>query len=141
LNHYTDTSVIVPLFINEPASKIAADWFAVSREKIVVSALAIGEFHAVLSKYVRMGAKNESEAIETAAQFNLWRKNAAIHAEHESVDFKTAAHLVKTPFPKLLMPDALHLATCRRLSLKLVTFDKDLLTIAAREGVSAIHPA
>ena len=141
MSHYADTSVIVPLFINESTSKIAAKWFEISREKIVVSALAIGEFHAVLAKYVRMGAKNENESTEIASQFDLWRKNATIHAEHEGVDFETAAHLVRTPFPKLLMPDALHLATCKRLGLILVTFDKDLIIIAAREGVTAILPA
>jgi uncharacterized protein len=140
LSHYADTSVIVPLFINESTSKIAAKWFEISREKIVVSALAIGEFHAVLAKYVRMGAKNENESTEIASQFDLWRKNAAIHAEHESIDFETAAHLVRTPFPKLLMPDALHLATCKRLGFILVTFDKDLVIIAAREGVTATSP-
>ena len=141
MNHYADTSVIVPLFLNEPTSKIAANWFEISRKKIVASALAIGEFHAVLAKYISMGVKNENEAIEIAAQFDLWRKNATIHADHESVDFEIAAHLVRTPFPKLLMPDALHLATCKRLGLILVTFDKDLVIIAAREGITAILPA
>jgi uncharacterized protein len=141
LTHYVDTSVIVPLFITEPMSNIAANWFENSHEDIVVSALAMGEFYAVLAKYVRKGGMSEAETLEIAAQFDVWRKNATIPAEHESVDFETAAHLVRVPFPKLLMPDALHLATCKRLGLVLVTFDTDLLTIAAREGVDAFAPA
>lgn len=141
MNHYADTSVIVPLFISEPASATAANWFEANRATLLVSPLAIGEFNAVLAKYVRKGAMEEREATEIAAQFDLWRKSVAISVEHQNVDFETAAHLVRTPFPKLLMPDALHLAACKRLTLTLVTFDKDLLIIAAREGVAAISPA
>ncbi len=141
MSHYVDTSVIVPLFVDEPSSKTAANWFETSREKIVVSALTIGEFYSVFAKYVRMGAMLEGEAFEIATQFDVWRKTAAILAKHERVDFETAAQWVRIPSPKLLMPDALHLATCKRLGLRLVTYDMDLLAIAAREGVDAFAPA
>lgn len=141
MSEYVDTSVIVPLFVKEPTSKIATNWFETSRDEIILSTLAIGEFYSVLAKYVRMGAMNESEAAELAARFDLWRHDATISVEHASIDFETAAQWVRIPFPKLLMPDALHLATCKRLGLRLVTFDTDLLLIAAREGVNAFAPA
>jgi uncharacterized protein len=140
LNGYADTSVIVPLFINEPASAAATQWFERNPAKLAVSPLAIGEFNSVFAKYVRKGAMDEIKAIEIVAQFTLWRRNLALSVEHQNVDFEVAANLVKTPFPRLLMPDALHLATCKRLNLTLVTLDKDLLTIAAREGVAAVSP-
>ena len=55
-------------------------------------------------------------------------------------DTETASRMVAEPFPKLLMPDAIHVAICKRLVLTLVTLDQDLLLIAVREGVTAISP-
>jgi uncharacterized protein len=141
LNQYADTSAIIPLFINEATSKAAANWFGSNRKKPAVSLLVIGEFNAVVSKYVRMGKLDQTGAVDIVSQFDLWRKNTAILVEHQSVDFEVAASLVRIPFPKLLMPDALHIATCQRLGLKLISFDQDLLTIALREGVMASLPA
>jgi uncharacterized protein len=141
LSFYLDTSVVVPLFVNEVHSTVANDWLQADERALFFGNLVIGEFNSALSRLVRNNeiTKDEAEAIRSSAV--NWLEIAATRVEHLDLDIEVAAAMVVAPFPKLLMPDAIHIATCQRRSLKFVTLDQDLLTIAAREGVAAIAPA
>ena len=107
---------------------------------IIVSDLAAGEFNATLSRLVRMDILTEQAAHATIEQFEIWRDSFTDEACHEPGDIRKAAQFVRVPKPKLLMPDAIHLATCQRLGLTLVTFDRDLADIAHARGIGTVIP-
>ena len=87
-----------------------------------------------------MGVLDDDQADTIRSSASKWLKASILCNEIEDEDIAAAAKLVEIPRPKLLMPDAIHIALCRRSNHALVTFDKDLLTIAVREGVTAIYP-
>ena len=45
---YVDTSVLVPLILNEPYSVAAADWYAREKSELVAAAWCIPEFASTL---------------------------------------------------------------------------------------------
>ena len=56
---YVDTSVLVPLFLNEPHSAAAADWYAREKGELVAAAWCIPEFASALGIKQRTGAIDE----------------------------------------------------------------------------------
>jgi len=140
LTFYLDTSVLVPLHVTEPNSSVAAAWASATGDPFVVSDLAAGEFAASLSRLVRMKTLSLDTALAIVDDFDRWCDATVERIETEASDIRVAARLVRQPVPKLLMPDAIHLATCQRLGLTLVAFDADLAEIAARLGLECILP-
>lgn len=141
MSFYLDTSVLVPLFVIEEHSPAANSWLKADERALFFSHLVFGEFTAALSRMVRIGQFSTSVATELRTSARRWLEKAATRVDQAERDLEKAAETVGQPFPKLLMPDAIHLATCKRLELTIVTFDEDLFAIAAREGVDAICPA
>jgi uncharacterized protein len=138
---YVDASVVVALFREEDGSALARGWLINLELQPQVSSLAVGEVRSAFSRLVRRNELEHTKALEAFARVDMWIEEQVSVLSIANADILSAADLVRTPFPRLLMPDAIHLAICRRLNLTLVTFDKDLLTIAEREGVAAITPA
>ncbi len=137
---YLDASVLVPLFMVEDQSRILERWIESVNGTLLISDLAASEFAATLSRFIRQGALDSDQANTLHTAFDRWKSEAAEPVENRPVDIRNAARLVRTPKPKLLTPDAIHLATCQRLGLTLVTHDQMLLEIAKREGVEHICP-
>jgi uncharacterized protein len=140
LTLYLDTSVLVPLHVTEPNSAAATAWASGTDDPLVVSDLAAGEFAASMARLVRMEALSHDTALAIIDDFDRWCDATVERIETESSDIRVAVRLVRQPFPKLLMPDAIHLASCQRLGLTLVAFDTDLAEIAARLGISCLVP-
>ena len=132
---YLDTSVVVPLFVEEFLSDRISDWMEQQTQGLIVADLTVTEFNAVISRLVRQGAFGTARAADTRQQFDLWRAAAAEPLENLPVDIRAAGRLVCTAQPRMLTADAIHLATCRRLGLTLATSDLALQQIAEREGV------
>ena len=53
---YVDTSVLVPLFLNEPHSAAASDWYAREKSELVAAAWCVPEFASSLGIKQRTGA-------------------------------------------------------------------------------------
>ncbi len=53
---YVDTSVLVPLFVNEPLSSAVGDWYARETETLVATAWCVTEFASALGIKQRTGA-------------------------------------------------------------------------------------
>lgn len=138
---YLDASAIVPLFVPEPASDRMEEWLAGSEGPLHVGDLATGEIGSALSRLVRMGALSQADAAAIHADFLAWRDAVAIRVEHGTADVVRAAALVRIEHPKLLMPDAIHISTCARLGLQLVTIDERLVEAAGARGLEALNPA
>ena len=136
MSFYLDASVIVQLFVAQSASDEIEAWLLDAGGPILVSDLAASEFASALSRMVRKGELALDATTVLHAAFDEWQRDMADAVENLPVDIRLAARMVRTPHPRLLTPDAIHLATCKRLDLTLVTCDAALLEIAAREGVA-----
>lgn len=88
-----------------------------------------------------MGRLSEAGARCLIDAFNEWRGEECMMVEIQPVDIRDATKLVQKPQPKLLTPDAIHLAVSRRLGLTLVSFDNDLVAHARDLQIPVISPA
>jgi len=59
---YVDTSVLVPLFLKEPHSVAAADWYSREKSELVAVAWCIPEFARALGIKQRTGAIDARQA-------------------------------------------------------------------------------
>lgn len=137
---YLDASVLIPLFVTEPASERLEAWVRSVSEDLFVADLAAAEFRSGVSRRVRMKVFGDDLAASIHDAFDEWRDQATQSIENIPVDIRAAERFVRRPIPRLLTPDAIHLATCRRLALTLVTNDEVLTRIAEREQVATLSP-
>jgi predicted nucleic acid-binding protein len=140
LSFYLDTNIVVPLFIPEATSGLLERWLDERGETAVVGDLVAGEFSATISRLVRMGELSPTRAEQIRDHFDAWHKSAVLAVGNEASDIRAAAGMVRKPHPKLLMPDAIHLATCQRLGLTLVTLDLDLADVARVRSIDVLVP-
>jgi predicted nucleic acid-binding protein len=107
---YVDTSVLVPLFIDEPHSEAVADWYAREKQPLVAAVWCLTEFASALSLKQRTGA------IDAAQARAAWKGLERLVASDlrllpvEPADFHRAAALMLEAATALRAGDALHLA-------------------------------
>ena len=137
---YLDTSVLVPLYIDEPFTPTIGSWIRASESAFIISDLAAAEFGSAISRLIRMDAVSIETAAAILAHFDRWRAEISDAVEIVAADIRVASKLVRRAEPKLLTPDAIHLAACLRLEATLVTFDDGLIEAAPLAGVSVLTP-
>lgn len=137
---YLDANIVVPLFVTESRSEQIEAWLVGREGPFFLGDLVVAEFHSAVSRLVRQRHLAIERAQLLRARFDLWRQETMETVEHVAADIRVAGLLVQNPHPRLLSADAIHLATCRRLALTLVTDDLDLQEIATREGVRWASP-
>lgn len=140
MSYYLDTSAIVPLYFPEETSPALARWIRDAEPPLVISDFAIAEFSSALSRNVRMGLLAEVEAQQLILAFDEWRKEECTSVEIQPADIYVATELVQKPHPKLLTPDAIHLAISKRLDLTLVSLDTDLVVHARGLQIPVLVP-
>ena len=107
---YVDTSVLVPLFLNEPHSAAAADWYSREKGELVAAAWCVPEFASAL------GIKQRTGAIDAQQAKGAWERFERMAAADlrllpvEPAHFLRAAELVLDAASALRAGDALHLA-------------------------------
>jgi predicted nucleic acid-binding protein len=107
---YVDTSVLVPLFLNEPHSAAAAQWYAHEKSELVAAAWCVPEFASAL------GIKRRTGAIDAEQAQGAWTRFERMVAADirllpvAPADFHRAAELVLDAHSALRAGDALHLA-------------------------------
>ena len=82
---YVDTSVLVPLFLNEPHSVAVADWYAREKSELVAAAWCIPEFASAL------GIKQRTGAIDAQQAQGAWMRCLMPRALANSVTHQAAA--------------------------------------------------
>lgn len=131
---YADTSVLVAFVFDEPQSDRVRDWFGRTTQRIIVSDLARLEFPAVVTRSIRTGRLNPSEASAAMASFDLLAARSQ-PLRHDRADFAAGETLVRDFATKLSAPDALHLASAKNAAATLATLDARLAEAARRQGV------
>jgi uncharacterized protein len=132
--------VIVPLFVTEVGSDAIIELLSSADDDRFVSTLAAAEVASALSRRVRKNEIDPEEADLWLALFDEWLASDPIKLAVDDRDIHRAGQIVRRYDTKLLTPDAIHLATCRRHGHVLVTLDKRLAMAAEMIGVTAIVP-
>ncbi len=129
---YVDTSVLVPLFLNEPHSLAASDWYAHEKSELVAAAWCIPEFASAL------GIKQRSGAIDAQLAQRAWESFKRMVAADlrllpvEPANFHRAAELVLNAASALRADDALHLACAEAAGAKRMATLDDVLSRSAQ---------
>ena len=125
---YVDTSVLVPLFLNEPHSVATANWYAREKSELVAAAWCIPEFASVL------GIKQRTGAIDAQQARGAWtRLERMVAADLRLLpvapgNFHRAAELVLDATSALRAGDALHLACAEAAGAKRMATLDDVLS-------------
>ena len=122
---YVDTSVLVPLFLNEPHSVAAADWYAREKRELVASAWCIPEFASALGIKQRTGAIDAQQAQGAWTRFERMVAADLRLLPVEPATFHRAAELV---LDALRAGDALHLACAEAAGAKQMATLDDVLS-------------
>jgi predicted nucleic acid-binding protein len=107
---YVDTSVLVPLFLNEPHSAAVANWYAREKGELVAAAWCVPEFASAIGIKQRTGAIDAQQAQGAWARFERMAAADLRLLTVEPANFHRAAELVLDAASALRAGDALHLA-------------------------------
>lgn len=121
---YLDTSAVVPLFFNEPASASVLLRIAGERD-VWLSRWTIAEFSSAVAFKIRNRQTSEATAEAALALLRTKLSRGDFYvAEVERADLDEASRLCQVHGCGLRTPDALHAAIAMRLRLLLLTSDK-----------------
>ena len=136
MSFYLDTSVVVPLLIDEIHSQRMGDWLARHVDAaLAVSLWTTAEVSSALS--LRIRTETLSAATRGAA-LGLWSRLCQDSFDILSIEaahFTRAAALVDRHTLGLRAPDALHLAIAEVAGATMVTFDGQLKNACVNIGV------
>jgi predicted nucleic acid-binding protein len=136
---YVDTSVLVPLFLNEPHSAAAADWYAREKRELVAAAWCIPEFASALGIKQRTGTIDAQQAGGAWTRFERMVAGDLRLLPVEPAHFHRAAELVLDAASALRAGDALHLACAEAAGAKhMATFDDVLSRNAQRLKIQSV---
>ena len=107
---YVDTSVLVPLFLNEPHSVAVADWYAREKGELVAAAWCVPEFASALGIKQRTGAIDATQAQGAWARFERMVAADLRLLPVAPANFHRAAQLVLDATSAFRAGDAVHLA-------------------------------
>ena len=136
---YVDTSVLVPLFLNEPYSVAAAEWYAREKSELVAAAWCIPEFANALGIKQRTGAIDAQQAQGAWTRFERMVAADLRLLPVTPADFHRAAKLVLDATSALRAGDALHLACAEAAGAKhMATLDDVLSRNAQRLKIKPV---
>ena len=136
---YVDTSVLVPLFLNEPHSLAAADWYAREKSELVAAAWCVPEFASALGIKQRTGAIDAQQAKAAWTGFERLVAADLRLLPVEAAHFHRAAQLVLDAASALRAGDALHLACAEAAGAKhMATLDDVLARNAQRLRIKLV---
>jgi predicted nucleic acid-binding protein len=137
---YLDASVLVPTLVKEPASPVVDEFLRSSTDQLVVSDYAAAEVASAMSRLIRMDRMLVSTASDRLVDFDAWRAGMTDTIDMVTHDSRLANTYVRRFELGLRAPDALHIAICRSLGLRLVTLDRRLAAAARQLGIDTFVP-
>lgn len=135
MNVYLDTSVVVPLLVDDDHAPRARAW-ARQGHAVALSAWTVAEFSSALSLQVRLKRLTEAERRDTERAFDRWARKGKM-LEFDTDCFQEARRLLQA-HGRLRAPDALHLAIAHRHGLAFATLDDVLHDAALAEGLKVV---
>ena len=136
---YVDTSVLVPLFLNEPHSQAATEWYAREKSELVAAAWCIPEFASALGMKQRRGVIDAQQAQGAWERFERMVAADLRLLPVAPANFHRAAELVLDAASSLRAGDALHLACAEAAGAKhMATLDDVLIRNARRLKIKLV---
>ncbi len=132
---YLDASALIPMLVTEDRSAAAIAFAARNRDQLFVSDFAAGEVASALSRLVCMQALSNTDADQLCERFDAWRTGSVHAGSIDSSDVALGATYVRRWASKLRLPDAIHLAACKRFGHALATFDTRLVDAARAAAI------
>ncbi len=130
---YLDTSVVLPLFVNEDVSAAVKKWAAAQRATMTVSEWVNTEFVSALALKVRTGVMSNSDRSRATGLFDEQRSGFRT-LSFESRFFVDARNFIADYNTGLRASDALHLAIAASVSATLCTRDRRFAEAATQLG-------
>ena len=134
---YYDTSAVLPLYLDEPATRAAHDALTRDAGQLVTSVLTLIEVRSGLARYGREGVLSAAQ-IETVfgrAQRDLERTPRRLELTSEILTEAVRLFRTQTALP-LRTLDTLHVATCLRYGTRgFVTSDRQQARLAQAVGL------
>ena len=124
--------MLVPLFLNEPHSVAAADWYSREKSELVAAAWCIPEFASALGIKQRTGAIDAQQAQGARARFERMVAADLRILPVEVAHFHRAAELVLDGASAVRAGDALHLACAEAAGVKRMATLGDALARSAQ---------
>jgi predicted nucleic acid-binding protein len=137
---YLDTSVLLPTFMEEPASTAVDAYVIAAKDEFLVSDFAAAEVASALSRLVRMRLLDIPGASSRLSDFDAWRAVNSSPVDVHASDARLAYAFVRRFDLRLRAPDALHLAIAGRVNATMVTLDRVLATAAQQLGIPVDVP-
>ncbi len=137
---YCDTSILIPVFVDEAQSARVEAWIGMPHVDPIVSDLVILEFSAALSRLVRERVLDEAQARTINGAFDAWCDRRVRPLTTTSEIFTRARTIVEDAALGVRGPDALHLALLQVTGLPFATFDARLGRAAATLGLATLEP-
>ena len=141
MSDYLDASTLVAVLLREPASQAVQRLIEASPSEPIISSFCLGECSSAIAGLVGMARKTETEATALLDALDQWIATSAIVGEVHDADIAEASRMVRRFDLKLRLPDAIHVATARRMQFRLVTLDRRMARAARALGVACINPA
>lgn len=136
---YVDTSVLVPLFVNEPMSEAVVRWYEACDSELVSAAWCVTEFASALGLKQR---RNDINAEQAAIAWQGFERLCAHDMQLLPIDPPTFHHAATLTFDAkagLRAGDALHLAAAvEGRAASIATLDVILAQNAKRVGIDAV---
>lgn len=136
MSAYLDASVLLPILIDEPASATVDAYLLAGGQEFLVGDFAAAEVASALSRLLRMGSLTVADASARLTDFDVWRAAMSVPVDVHASDVRLANAFVRRFDLMLRAPDALHVATVRRLDVSLATLDRRLAVAARQLGVA-----
>ena len=137
---YLDTSVAVPLFVQEAASDRVAAWFATCADPIVSADWIVTEFASALSIKERRGDITEEDARVVWTEFEAFCGTGMRLVPVSRKSFEEAASLARDAASGMRSGDSLHLAVALEIGASsMATADANLDTNAKKKGLKTIR--
>lgn len=133
---YLDTSVVVPLFVDDDHAPRVRAW-AKSGPNVALSAWTLTEVTSALSLLVRTKRFTQAERNDLENAFDDWSRTGRM-LDFDAERFNDA-RLLLLRHSRLRAPDALHLAIARWSGLELATLDGVFREAAIAEGVPVVE--
>lgn len=140
MNLYLDASVLVALFVIDPAAARAEALLSAHSGVIVVSDFGAAEFSPAVARRVRMRDLTTDEGRLAFGHFDDWVARLASRQNVIAVDIASADRILRRLDVNLRTPDAIHIAIARRIGATLVTFDRDMAAAARVLGMTVETP-
>lgn len=133
---YLDTSVLVPLFIDQEAHTNRTETL-LADAAIAVSDFAAAEFASAIARIVRIGALVADDAQTIFSNFDRWRTKIEPLLT-SNADVQRAEAYLRRMIPGLRTPGALNLAIAEGAGLTVATFDAGMARAARVLGIPTV---